>query len=60
MTPTIEEYDSGNWLMFLCFDLSESDFVSLIISAYSEQMLMSAFHEDVFGGNNMTYTMVEK
>ena len=54
----IEEYDSGNWMLFMASD--NGDFVSLIISAYNEKMLMLAFWEDVFGGGGVTYTLVER
>lgn len=52
----IEEYDAGYWMMFM----ASSSFVSLIISTYSESMLLAAFHEDIFGDKGVTYTMVEK
>ena len=54
----IEEYNAGNYMMFMCSN--SGDYVSLILTAYNEAMLLKAFEEDVFGDKGVTYTLVEK
>lgn len=55
---TIEEYNGCHYFLFMAHD--KGDFVNLIITAYNETMILKAFEEDVFGGDGVTYTLVEK